>query len=78
MPYSFCTINEAAKLTGHPPYRLRQWILKKNIRFNKAGNRYIINLQWLEEDLKKMAEQNMSIVEKRTSEYGKLRRIGGT
>lgn len=75
--YKFLTINEAANATGMPPYRLRQWVLKKKIRFNMAGNRYIINLQWLEEDLKKMAEQNVSASEERTSEYGKLRRIGG-
>ena len=72
---NFLTINEAAKATGHPPYRIRQWILTRQIRFNKAGNRYIINLEWLYEDLKRMAEENIAAPEERAEQYGRIRRV---
>lgn len=68
------TINETAKLTGHNPYRLRQWILNKSIRYIMAGNRYLISMKWLDEDLKKMAEQNMSLPME-VAQVGVLRRV---
>lgn len=68
------TINETAKLTGHPPYRLRQWILTKKIRYLTAGSRYLISLKWLNEDLQRMAELNASAPEE-TAQVGTLRRV---
>lgn len=73
--YKFVTISEAAKTRGLPPYAIRRWIKNKQIRFCKSGNRYIINLDWLDEDLERMAEQNMAASESQTTEYGQLRKV---
>lgn len=67
-------LKQAAIASGHPEYRLRQWCIQKKIRFNKAGNRYIINLDWLDEDLARMAEENIRQPEHEVV-YGRLRKI---
>lgn len=74
MSYKFYTISEAAKETGNPPFRIRAWILSGKIRYNKAGNRYLINLDWFHEDFERMAEENMSSTEEDT-QIGSLRRV---
>ncbi len=73
----FLLLKQAAKATGWSEWRLRQWCIEKKIRFNKAGNRYVINLDWLEEDLARMAEENIANSEEKTPRCGVLRRIGG-
>ncbi len=74
MMYDVNTINQTSRITDHPPYRLRQWILNKSIRYIMAGNRYLISLKWLEEDLQKMAEESMSEFEG-TGQVGTLRQV---
>ena len=70
----FMCLKQAAEASGHPEYRLRQWCIKKMIRFNRAGNKYIINLDWLEEDLARMAEENIKQPDQEVT-YGRLRKI---
>lgn len=60
---------------GITPYRARQWCKQKKIRFNMAGNRYILREDWLEEDLEKMAFENISL-EEPVKQYGVLRKVG--
>jgi len=60
---------------GITAYRVRQWCKQKKIRFNKAGNRYILRKSWLNEDLNRMANDNISTDEVKIQNYGKLRRI---
>ncbi|KPU43012.1 hypothetical protein OXPF_34440 [Oxobacter pfennigii] len=67
-------LKAASRKTGHPEHRLRQWCKQKKIRFNMAGNRYIINDEWLDEDLEKMALENIK-PQNNKNEYGKLRKI---
>ncbi|MDT8715557.1 hypothetical protein IAI10_02640 [Clostridium sp. 19966] len=59
---------------GITPYRARMWCKQKKIRFNMAGNRFILREDWLEEDLEKMALENISEKDPDIS-YGVLRKI---
>jgi predicted site-specific integrase-resolvase len=68
-------IKEAAQESGIAEYTLRQLCKRKKIRYNLAGNtKYILRLDWLEEDLEKMALENINSFED-VSQFGKLRRI---
>lgn len=60
---------------GITPFRVRQWCKQKKIRFNMAGNRYILRQDWLEEDLEKMASENIGTIEP-VKQYGVLRKVG--
>lgn len=71
----YMLLKQAAEVTGHPEYRLRQWCLQRKIRFNMAGNRYIINTDWLDEDLQKIAAENLQHDELTVVECRKLRKI---
>jgi len=56
-------------------YTLRQWCKQKKICFNIAGStKYILNLDWLEVDLERLALENLKISDEIVSE-GKLRRV---
>lgn len=55
----YMLLKEAAKKEEIPAYRLRMLCIEKKIRFVMAGNRYVINLDWLQEDLEKMALENI-------------------
>lgn len=59
---------------GITPYRARQWCKQKKIRFNLAGSKYILREDWMEEDLERMALENIA-PEESNNQYGKLRRI---
>jgi hypothetical protein len=61
-------------IQGITTYRIRQLCKQGKIRYNKAGNRYIINLDWLIEDLEIMAFKNLQ-TNKEDIAYGKLRKI---
>lgn len=68
-------LKQAALETGIAEYTLRQWCKQKKIRFNVAGNtKYILRLDWLEEDSERMALENMNQTEN-IVQTGKLRRI---
>lgn len=58
---------------GITPYRTRQWCKQKKIRFNKALRQY-----WMEEDLEKMALDNIKDdTYKNNNQYDVLRQING-
>lgn len=68
-------IKEAAVESGIAEYTLRKLCNQRKIRYNLAGNtKFILRLDWLEEDLEKLALENMNSIET-ASQYGKLRRI---
>lgn len=68
-------IKEASQESGIAEYTLRQLCKQKKIRYNLAGNtKYILRLDWLEEDLERMALENISSF-KSIGEFGKLRKI---
>ena len=41
----FKTIKETAKLTGLATYRVRQIVKSEKIKYLKAGNKFLINIQ---------------------------------
>jgi len=57
-----------------PEYTLRTWCKQKKIRFLMAGNKYILRTDWLEEDLERMALENINPSDD-VVQMGKLRRI---
>lgn len=59
---------------GQPRYRIMQWIKQGKIRYVKAGNRYLLNKEWLEEDIQKMAEENLK-QQMPNPVYGTLRAV---
>jgi len=72
----FMTIKQTASEVGISEYTLRQWCKQKKVRFNFAGNtKYILRMDWLEEDVQHMALQNIKEDDDNTQNYGKLRRI---
>lgn len=72
----FMGLKQAAIETGIAEYTLRQWCKQKKIRFNIAGNtKYILRIDWLEEDTERMATENMKSEQNRESQYGVLRQV---
>jgi hypothetical protein len=61
---------------GLTEYRARLLCKQGQIRHLKAGNRYVVRLSWLIQDLEKMAELNLQKPEE-AFEYDKLRKIKG-
>lgn len=73
----FMGLKEVAIATGIAEYTLRMWCKQKKIRFNLAGNtKYILREDWLEEDIEKMALENINTSDD-VVQLGKLRRIEG-
>lgn len=62
-------------IPGITAYRIRQLCKQGKIRYNMAGNRYIINIVWLLEDLEKIAIQNQLANDTSGISYGRLRKI---
>jgi hypothetical protein len=71
----YLKIKEIAAVSGISEYTLRLYCKQKKIRYIFAGNtRYILRLDWLEEDLERLASENINSVEN-VSQFGKLRRV---
>lgn len=67
-------LKQAALDTGIAEYTLRLWCKKKKIRFNVAGStKYLLRLDWLEEDLERMALENIN--SDKVIQLGVLRRV---
>jgi hypothetical protein len=72
----FFIIKDVEKfIPGMKPYTIRQLIKQGSIRCNMAGNKYVLNLKWVMEDLDKLATQNMKPHESENNSYGQLRKI---
>lgn len=68
-------LKEASSESGITEYTLRLLCKQKKIRFNLAGKtKYILRLHWLEEDLERLALENLEPSDKVVL-TGKLRRI---
>ena len=72
----FFIIKDVEKyVPGLKPYALRQLIKQGAIRYNMAGAKYILNVNWIMEDLERLAVQNMKPCEAENNSYGRLRKI---
>ncbi|WP_160676746.1 hypothetical protein [Clostridium sp. C8-1-8] len=70
-------IKEASAESGIAQYTLRNLCKQKRIRYNLAGDtKYILRLDWLEEDLEKLALQNIDSLGS-VGQLGKLRKVEG-
>ena len=56
----FKSLKDMATDTGLAEYTLRMYCKQKKIRYNKSGVKYILREDWLEEDLSRMAFENMA------------------
>ena len=70
----FMGLKPAASETGLAEYTLRMYCKQGKIRYNKSGVKYILRIDWLMEDLEKMASSNL-ITESQSSDYGQLRKL---
>lgn len=69
-------LNQAALSLGVTPHYLRTEIKAGRLPYLKAGNRYIIDVDQIEEFLKNKAIENMKPVLETSINYGVLRRCG--
>jgi len=68
-------LNPAAEVLGVTPYFLRVEAKAGRIPYLKSGNRYIFDIEQVEDFLKNKALQNMSTENENTAGYGTLRKI---
>lgn len=72
----YMLLSQAPKyMPGITSYRLRLLCKEGKIRHLMVGNRYIVKLSWVIEDLEKMAEENLRKLEEQKPVYGQLRKI---
>jgi predicted site-specific integrase-resolvase len=72
----FMKLRQASQETGISQWALKQYCKQGKIRYNLSGQTNIIlRLDWLEEDLARMAVENMTTEVEENSNYGKLRKI---
>lgn len=71
----FMSLRQAAEETGMAEYTLRMYCKQGKIRCNRSGVKYILRIDWLEEDLQKQAEGNLRNTESENNNYGTLRKI---
>lgn len=69
-------INQASKELGVTTHYLRTEIKAGRIPYLKAGNRYIIDVEQVEEFLRNKAVENMKHISKNVVQYGVLRKCG--
>ena len=70
------SIREISEETGISASTIRQWCREGKLRYNIAGaTKYILRMDWVEEDLTKMAATHMISKKQKLHEYGKLRMI---
>lgn len=69
-------IKEAAKATGLSEWDLRQRARTGRIPVLKSGNRYIFDLELVEEYLRNEALANVKPLEEPMKQYGVLRKVG--
>jgi excisionase family DNA binding protein len=67
-------LNPAAEALGVTEHYLRTEIKAGRIPYLKAGNRYIIDVEQVEEFLKNMAIENMQLAPEPIVQYGVLRK----
>ena len=69
-------IKGAAEAVGLSEYQLRRFTKEGKCRVLMSGRRYIYNLELLEEDLERLAAENLKRAEEDPREYGVLRKVG--
>lgn len=67
-------VNQAAHVLGVSSHYLRTEIKAGRIPYLKAGNRYILDIEQVEEFLKNKAIENMNSISEDNIEFGVLRR----
>ncbi|MGK0466471.1 hypothetical protein [Clostridium sp.] len=71
----YMSLKGASGESGITEYSLRLLCKQKKIRFNLAGHtKYILRMDWLEEDLERLALENIKVPENIVPR-GKVRRI---
>jgi len=70
-------LREASEVTGMSQWFLRQGARNGTIPCIKTGNRYVFDIELLEEYLKNLANENLRVKEKNVNKYGSLRKVGG-
>ncbi|MEQ8197519.1 MAG: helix-turn-helix domain-containing protein [Clostridiaceae bacterium] len=69
-------LREASEITGMSKWFLRQGARNGTIPCIKSGNRYVFDLELLDEYLKNMAIENTKPKEENVKKYGSLRKVG--
>ena len=68
-------LNPAAETLGVTPHFLRTEAKAGRIPFLKSGNRYIFDVEQVEEFLHNKAMENMKPIDPKISQYGVLRKV---
>jgi len=69
-------LREASEVTGMSQWYLRQGAKNGTIPCIRSGNRYVFDIELLEEYLKKLAFENTKKKEENSGRYGSLRKVG--
>jgi excisionase family DNA binding protein len=69
-------LNQAAQELGLTSHYLRNEIKAGRLPYLRAGNRYIIDVEQVEEFLKNKACENMKPLSQENIQYGVLRKCG--